>query len=259
MEHLKSKIRSLLLYEFQLGHGATEATKNVCTALGKDAVNIRTTQRWFEKFRQGDQGLEDQPRSGRPRELDREALIAHVEANPTKSTRMLAADFDCCHREIENILHEYGKGWRCGKWIPHELTPGQRQQRVKFATQLLLRQQEQPFFDRILTSDEKWIPLDNLKPQMQWLSPGQSAQTVPKVDQRQKILCVWWHKGGIVHYELLPNATMVNSDPTVNNSIVCRNNFVVELLDGSAEQHHSYSMTTQDPTLHASLNKKLLS
>ena len=99
MEHPKSKIRSLLLYEFQLGHGATEATKNVCTTLGKDAVNIRTTQRWFEKFRQGDQGLEDQPRSGRPRELDREALIAHVEANPTKSTRMLAADFDCCHRD----------------------------------------------------------------------------------------------------------------------------------------------------------------
>ena len=44
MEHPKSKIRPLLLYEFQLGHGATEATKNVCTALGKDAVNIQTTQ-----------------------------------------------------------------------------------------------------------------------------------------------------------------------------------------------------------------------
>ena len=40
MEHPKSKIRPLLLYEFQLDHGATEATKNVCTALGKDAVNI---------------------------------------------------------------------------------------------------------------------------------------------------------------------------------------------------------------------------
>uniref|UniRef100_A0A914H940 Mos1 transposase HTH domain-containing protein n=1 Tax=Globodera rostochiensis TaxID=31243 RepID=A0A914H940_GLORO len=141
MDPPKSQIRALLLYEFQLGHGPTEATRNVCQALGESAVSLRTTKNWFSKFRQGDESLEDQPRSGRPQEIDREALLEHVEANPTKSTRMLAADFDCGHVQIAEILHELGKSWRCSKWLPHDLTPAQRQRRVTIATELLLQQQ----------------------------------------------------------------------------------------------------------------------
>lgn len=214
MEPSKNQIRSLLLYEFQLGHGATEATKNVCAALGEGVVNLRTTQNWFAKFRSGDLGIEDQPRSGRPREIDRDALLEHVEANPTKSTRMLAADFGCSHTQIIEILHELGKTWRCSKWVPHDLTPGQRQLRVNIATELLLRHQQRPFLEKILTSDVKWIPLDNIHPEKQWLTPGQEAVPVPKIDQRQKkvLLCVWWHRGGIIHFEVHPNATIVNAE-----------------------------------------------
>ena len=117
MDDQKSKIRTLL-HEFHLGRGATEATRNVCQTVGIDAVNLRTTQRWFAKFRQGEEDIEDQPRSGRPVEIDREALLEHVEANPTKSTRMLASDFGCSHPQIVEILHELGKTWRCSKWLP---------------------------------------------------------------------------------------------------------------------------------------------
>ena len=192
MESSKNQIRSLLLYEFNLGHGATEAIRNVCQALGDNAVNLRTTQRWFAKFREGDQSTSDQPRSGRPQEIDRDVLIEHLEANPTKSTRMLAAELDCSHMQIDNILREVGKTWRCSKWLPYDLTQGQQQQRVNIANELLQRHHQQPFLQRVLTSDEKWIPLDNMRPEKQWLSPGQSPVPVPKVDQRQRkvLLCV---------------------------------------------------------------------
>ena len=75
MESSKNQIRSLLHYESNLEHGATEATRNVCQALGENAVNLRTTQRWFAKFREGDQSTSDQPRSERPQEIDRDALM----------------------------------------------------------------------------------------------------------------------------------------------------------------------------------------
>jgi transposase len=109
MDPTKDQIRSLLLYEFNLGRGATEATQNICAVLGEDAVNLQTTQRWFAKFRDDSQDLKDQPQSGRPRELDRDAVLAEVEANQTKSTRMLAADFDCGNSQIFRILKKAGK------------------------------------------------------------------------------------------------------------------------------------------------------
>jgi len=250
MEASKNQIRSLLLYEFNLGRGATEATQNVCAALGEGAVSLSTTQRWFAKFRQGNQDIEDQPRSGRPREIDREALLSHVEANPTKSTRILAADFDCSHMQIDNILREAGKTWRCSKWLPHDLTLAQRQRRVTIATQLLQQQQQRPFLERVLTSDEKWIPLDNIRPEKQWLSPGQNPVAVPKVDQRQNkvLLCVWWHRGGIVHYELLPNATIVTAAFYCEHWTGFKKNCAVGRPVGDAEQHRPSCMTTPGRT-----------
>src|SRR5262245_40243857 len=101
MEGSKNQIRTLLFHEFQLGHVATEATRNVCSSLGEGALSLRTTQNWFAKFRQGDYDIEDRPRSGRPPEIDREAVLVEVESNPTKSTRMLAADFDCHYSQID--------------------------------------------------------------------------------------------------------------------------------------------------------------
>lgn len=53
--------------------------------------------------------LKDKARSGRPREVDREAVLRAIEANPTLTTRMLAVDFDRVHGTIEKILHEVGK------------------------------------------------------------------------------------------------------------------------------------------------------
>ena len=71
-----------------------------------------TAIRWFAKFSDGEESFEDQPRAGRPREVDREAVLAAIEESPSLTTRMLADDFGCVHGTIENILHEAGKVWK---------------------------------------------------------------------------------------------------------------------------------------------------
>lgn len=103
------QIRLLLLFQYKLGNNATEAAKQVCKAFGDKIVSTRTAQEWYAKFRKGQTDLGDKPRSGRPQEVDRQAVVNAIEEEPSMTTRMLADDFDCHHSTIEEILHKAGK------------------------------------------------------------------------------------------------------------------------------------------------------
>ena len=52
--------------------------------------------------------ITDKKRAGRPREVDRVAVVNAVEAHPLMTTRMLAEDFDCDQASIVRILHAAG-------------------------------------------------------------------------------------------------------------------------------------------------------
>ncbi len=61
-----------MLYEFQKKNNATKATENICSVYGENALNVRTCQFWFKRFREGNFDLSDNPRSGRPSTIDNE-------------------------------------------------------------------------------------------------------------------------------------------------------------------------------------------
>jgi len=44
------------------GHKAAETTRNINSAFGQGTANKRTMQRWFQKFWNGDESLEDEER-----------------------------------------------------------------------------------------------------------------------------------------------------------------------------------------------------
>ena len=66
MEGKKQHFRLIMLYYFKKGKNTTETHKKICAVYGECAVNDRTCQKWFAKFRAGDFSLDDAPQSGRP-------------------------------------------------------------------------------------------------------------------------------------------------------------------------------------------------
>ncbi|KAI1720226.1 flavin-binding monooxygenase-like domain-containing protein [Ditylenchus destructor] len=79
MEKNRGVIRELLKFEFELGHSAKEAMDNINRAKGAGTVSRTTAYEWFSKFKSGNMTIEDNPRSGRPREVDRDAVVNAVE------------------------------------------------------------------------------------------------------------------------------------------------------------------------------------
>jgi histone-lysine N-methyltransferase SETMAR len=215
MKLKREEIRLLLHFQWIQGLTAADAARAINKAYGSKTVTKQTAYNWYAKFGEVGRNLKDKPRSGRPQEVDRDAVLSAIEENPTLTTRMLAEDFVCHHSTIEGILHGAGLKWRKTRWVPHKLTEAQKQKRVQVATELRKRQRADPFLQNLVTMDETWLPFNNPNPHNAWLLPGQRAPATPVPDFRQKkiMLSVFWGPAGVIHWEFL--------DRTVNSEVYC--------------------------------------
>ena len=83
---------------------------------------------------------------------------------------------------------------------------------MKICKELLANSQDQRFYRRIITCDEKWIYLRNPNKSNQWLSPGKPTQLVVKRKgfETKVMLCVWWNYEGVFHFKLVPEGRAMN-------------------------------------------------
>ncbi len=119
----KSEYRMIFLYEYKLGTKAAETARNINKAFGEESVPVRTVQRWFQRFQQGDEGLNDGKHTGRKRSLDDDTLVEVVEAaEPGTSVRKLAQDVGKTKSTISRHLRELAKKEKMDECDPLELT-----------------------------------------------------------------------------------------------------------------------------------------
>ena len=74
MESLKIHFRHCMLKEFNQEKNATQAAIAISSIYGENVVSVRTCQKWFTRFREGNFDLEDEQRPGRPQELETDGL-----------------------------------------------------------------------------------------------------------------------------------------------------------------------------------------
>jgi histone-lysine N-methyltransferase SETMAR len=210
------QIRLLLHFHWMQSIHYEDAANKINEVYGEKTVGRSTANKWYGRFQKEGMELGDKERSGRPREIDRQAVLSAIEENPTATTRMLAEDFSCGQSSIVEILQEagiffvdflldfsiLGLVWKKTRWLPHELTEAQKQKRVDVSTKLLERQQSRPFLQDLITMDETWIPFYNPDPKSTWGPANHRPQGTPKPDFRcQKImLSVFWGPRGIIYW-----------------------------------------------------------
>nr|ABQ88321.1 transposase [synthetic construct] len=210
----KKQIRAIFLFEFKMGRKAAETTRNINNAFGPGTANERTVQWWFKKFRKGDESLEDEERSGRPSEVDNDQLRAIIEADPLTTTREVAEELNVDHSTVVRHLKQIGKVKKLDKWVPHELSENQKNRRFEVSSSLILRNNNEPFLDRIVTCDEKWILYDNRRRSAQWLDREEAPKHFPKPNLHQKkvMVTVWWSAAGVIHYSFLNPGETITSE-----------------------------------------------
>ncbi|XP_047364411.1 histone-lysine N-methyltransferase SETMAR-like [Vespa velutina] len=206
-------IRHCMLFEFRKGSNAIVATKNICDVY-PSALDVRKCQRWFSKFRSGNFDLFNSYRSGRPITLDNDMLRAEVEANPCQTIEELSNTLNQPWSTIQEHLQQIGKISRAGVWVPHNLPEENKANRSITCKVLLQRHHTEPFFDRLITGDEKWVLYDNSKRKRQRLFSNESPRSTakPALHPKKALLCVWWSICGIVHFEMLKPGQTVNAD-----------------------------------------------
>lgn len=218
MEKSKIHIRHCLLFEFQLGHSASEAATNICRAIGPGTMSQATAYRWFKRFAEKNYELENEPRSERSDKKDFEVLKELVDADPYQTTRELANVLGCSHSTIENRLNEFGYRSLLGAWVPHNLSTVQKSQRVDLCMFLLQMRRNYQWLDHLITGDEKWVVYINTTRRRQWVESTRTPIQSPKPENHPKkmMLSVWWGVNGIVHWELLPTNTTITAEVYCN-------------------------------------------
>ena len=193
----KSKMRTVLKYEFLQGAKAADAVRNVNKVFGEGSTNKATVGRWFSKFTKWNFDLNDEPRGKPEPKVNNEELRAKVESDPSQTAAELAQIFKVSKPTIlqnQYAIHKIKK--------PHDLSESQKMQRVQVCVSLLTRHKTESFLHRIVTCDEKGIVYDNHKRSSQWLDRNSSPMQFlkPSVHQKKVMVTVWWSTKGVIHY-----------------------------------------------------------
>lgn len=134
-------------------------------------------------------------RSGRPpREAVTKDLIAHVEAivqkDPHATLDEIAVEAGISHGSVHVILKEHLRMAKlCARWIPHSLTPQQKEERVDCSRCLLAKMKRWGAngLKMLVTGDETYVAFyspESRTQRQQWVRKGESPRQPPVFNQR---------------------------------------------------------------------------
>ena len=145
----KKQIQAIFLFEFKMGHKATETTQNINNAVGPGTANEHTVQWWFKKFCQGDKSFEDEKHSGWPLEADNNSW------EPLLKLILLQLHEKLPKNSTSTVLWSFGIWNKLERWKSWPKIFKNHHSEV--SSSLILCKNNEPFLDQIVTSNEKWI------------------------------------------------------------------------------------------------------
>jgi len=120
-------------------------------AYENEALNRSKVFRWYYRYREGRELVEDDERGGRPKSTRTEVNIAAVtdlvKYDHRIASRMIAESLNIPKTVVLRFLKEdLGKRKLCARFIPHSLTPEQREYQVTSCQDIIAMVDKDNFF-----------------------------------------------------------------------------------------------------------------
>jgi len=144
------------------------------------------------------ESIEDDPRSGRsvtatsPTEI--ELIKRLIEEDRFITYDQMEEQSSLSHGTINRMIHDHlGLRKLASRWVPHQLSVKNRQDRLNFCKEMLGRiESGQVRLDQIVTGDECWIYFRQIAKRASsraWTAPGQAPPTIVKREEMH-VCCV---------------------------------------------------------------------
>ncbi|GFU68867.1 histone-lysine N-methyltransferase SETMAR [Trichonephila clavipes] len=129
--------------------------------------------------------LKNEPWAGRPTDFD-DILKTVLEKNPHQSTRCIAERLNTSQSTIIRHLEKLGEIIKLVLWAPHNLSERNKADRLSIVTNLLSRVKLEPFLNRIVTDEEKWVTYEDIVRIRQWFAKNEPPLPDPKANVHSK-------------------------------------------------------------------------
>ena len=216
---LQFEQRANIKFMCRLGKSASETLSALQQVYGDTALKKAAVYDWFSQFKNGQEKLEDDQRSGRPSTSRTTEMIEKVRQLIQCDRRMTIVELEkevgISHGSIHAILsYDLKMRRNSEKFVPRQLTTDQMECRMMVTGDLFGKSMQDPkFLTKIVTGDESWVFAYDPETKVQsaeWLT---SSSPQPKksrlVKSKEKVMLIaFFDIDCVVHHEfVLPGQT----------------------------------------------------
>ena len=221
MENRNFEIRSNIKFLVKLEWKGTQIIEALEKVYGTRAPKKTTVYKWIQRFKEGRDDFEDNPRSGRPEtsknDENIEAAQNLIEEDRRITVNQIATSLDISYGSANSILHDnLGLSKLSARWVPKALRPDQQNLRSDLSLTLLnkIEADEEQFLAKIITEMKLGFTSMILSPKKQskqWLPRGSSGPIKFKSQKSaQKVMAtVFWDSEGVILIDYLENQRTV--------------------------------------------------
>ena len=208
---------------FKLKKSAKETYEMLKLVYGDAAVTMKTVYKWFERFRNDCELVEDEERTGRPSTSKTQENVERVSEMIRLSRRLtireISEDVNISYGSIQNILTaDLNTRQVSAKFVPRVSTVEQKQQRLSISLELRDHAaSDSSFLGNVIMGDETWVY--GYDPETRVQSSQGKSPSSPCAKKAHQSRCnikvmmiVFFDLHGIVRTEFVPRNTTVNCE-----------------------------------------------